>query len=153
MDALSLAGPAKDVTVVGGGKSELDRFLDKALEAEGRTATAESTPEKGYYYRSDHFSFAKRGVPMLYVDGGEDLVAGGTAAGEAYAKDYTENRYHQPSDEYDESWDWSGALKDLALYYRIGRMMAMTSGWPNWVEGDEFRAIRDESCAAAEIGC
>ena len=153
MDALSLAGPAKDVTVVGGGKSKLDEFLDKALSAEGRTGTPEPTPEKGYYYRSDHFAFAKRGVPMLYVDGGEDLVDGGTEAGAAYAKDYTENRYHGPKDEFDESWNWSGALKDLQLYYRLGRMMAMSTSWPNWVEGDEFKAARDESCAAGEAGC
>ncbi|MFW2351549.1 M28 family metallopeptidase [Qipengyuania sp.] len=152
MDALSLAGPAKDVTVVGGGKSRLDEFLDAALKQEGRTATPESTPEKGYYYRSDHFSMAKRGLPMLYVDGGEDLVEGGTEAGQAYAKDYTENRYHQPSDEYDPAWDWSGALKDLSLYYRIGRMLAMSTSWPNWVEGDEFRAARDKSCEG-EGGC
>ncbi|MBX7501383.1 M28 family peptidase [Qipengyuania sp. YG27] len=152
MDALSLAGPAKDVTVVGGGKSRLDEFLDAALKEEGRTATPESTPEKGYYYRSDHFSMAKRGLPMLYVDGGEDLVEGGTEAGQAYAKDYTENRYHQPSDEYDPNWDWSGALKDLSLYYRIGRMLAMSTSWPNWVEGDEFRAARDKSCEG-EGGC
>jgi Zn-dependent M28 family amino/carboxypeptidase len=152
MDALSLAGPAKDVTVVGGGKSRLDEFLDAALKQEGRTATPESSPEKGYYYRSDHFSMAKRGLPMLYVDGGEDLVEGGTEAGQAYAKDYTENRYHQPSDEYDPAWDWSGALKDLSLYYRIGRMLAMSTSWPNWVEGDEFRAARDKSCEG-EGGC
>jgi Zn-dependent M28 family amino/carboxypeptidase len=152
MDALSLAGPAKDVTVIGGGKSRLDEFLDKALAAEGRTATPESTPEKGFYYRSDHFSMAKRGVPMLYIDAGEDLVTGGVAAGQAAAKDYTENRYHQPSDEYDPSWDWSGALKDLQLYYRIGRMLAMSTSWPNWVEGDEFKAARDKSCAG-DGGC
>ena len=152
MDALSLAGPAKDVTVIGGGKSRLDEFLDKALKAEGRAATPESTPEKGFYYRSDHFSMAKRGVPMLYIDAGEDLVTGGVAAGQAAAKDYTENRYHQPSDEYDPSWDWSGALKDLQLYYRIGRMLAMSTSWPNWVEGDEFKAARDKSCAG-DGGC
>lgn len=152
MDALSLAGPAKDVTVVGGGKSQLDEFLAKALAAEGRVATPEPTPEKGYYYRSDHFAFAKRGVPMLYVDGGEDLIEGGREAGAAWAKDYTENRYHGPQDEYDESWDWSGALKDLQLYYRLGRMMAMSASWPNWVEGDEFKAARDKSCEG-EGGC
>ncbi|WP_260482840.1 M28 family metallopeptidase [Sphingomicrobium flavum] len=153
MDAFLMAGPANDVTVVGGGKSELDRFLDKALEAEGRVATAEATPEKGYYYRSDHFAFAKRGVPMFYLDGGEDLVDGGKEAGAAVAADYTDNRYHGPDDEFNEDWDWSGVMKDLALFYRLGRMMAMSTSWPNWVEGDEFKATRDESCAAADTGC
>jgi Zn-dependent M28 family amino/carboxypeptidase len=148
MDALSLAGPARDVTVVGGGKSELDAFLATVLQAEGRTATPDATPEKGYYYRSDHFSFAKRGVPMFYVDGGEDLVVGGRTAGEAYNKDYTEKRYHGPDDEYDPNWDWSGALADLRIYYRLGRVLAESDAWPNWLPGDEFRRARDESRAA-----
>jgi Zn-dependent M28 family amino/carboxypeptidase len=152
MDALSLAGPARDVTVVGPGKSELDVFLGAALAAEGRTATPNPNPEAGYYYRSDHFAFAKRGVPMLYVDGGQDLVNGGTAAGEAYEAAYRDDAYHAPGDEYDESWDWSGVAQDLRLYYRLGRMMAQSESWPNWVAGDEFRATRDASCAGAG-GC
>jgi Zn-dependent M28 family amino/carboxypeptidase len=147
MDALSLAGPAKDVTVIGGGKSELDGFLATVLQAEGRVATPDATPEKGYYYRSDHFSFAKRGVPMFYVDGGEDLIVGGRAAGEAYAKDYTEKRYHGPDDEYDPNWDWSGTLADLRIFYRLGRVLAESDAWPNWLPGDEFRRARDESRA------
>lgn len=153
MDALQMAGPARDVTVVGLGKSQLDRFLEAALEADGRTITPDSKPEAGYYYRSDHFALAKLGVPMLYVDGGLDLVDGGRAAGEAVAADYTANRYHGPKDEFDESWDWSGVMADLQLYYRLGRMMATSTAWPNWNEGDEFRGIRDASCRAASQGC
>ena len=148
LDALSLAGPAKDVTVIGGGKSQLDAFLAKALKAEGRYGTPDPSPEKGYYYRSDHFSLAKRGVPMFYVDGGRDLVKGGRAAGAAYEKDYTENRYHGPDDEYDPAWDWSGTIADLRLYYRLGRALAESSEWPNWLPGDEFRRARDESRAS-----
>jgi len=147
MDALSLAGPARDVTVVGGGKSELDGFLAAVLEAEGRYETPDPAPEKGYYYRSDHFSFAKRGVPMFNVDGGEDLVDGGREAGAAYHRDYTENRYHSPDDEYDPSWDWSGLSADLRIYYRLGRVLADSDAWPNWHPGDEFRATRDKSLA------
>ncbi|MCX9146926.1 M28 family metallopeptidase [Erythrobacter sp. WG] len=153
MDALRMAGPAKDVTVVGLGKSQLDRFLEAALKVDGRTITPDAKPEAGYYYRSDHFALAKLGVPMLYVDGGQDLVSGGRAAGEAIAKDYTDKRYHGPKDEFDDSWDWSGVMADLQLYYRLGRMMAMSASWPNWVDGDEFRAIRDESCAGSDKGC
>jgi len=107
----------------------------------------EPTPEKGYYYRSDHFSFAKHGLPMLYFEGGEDLVNGGTAAGMAAAEDYTKNRYHGPKDEYDPNWDWTGVLADLKLYYTVGRDLANTTDWPNWVDGDEFRAIRDKDRA------
>lgn len=153
MDGFLMAGPAKDVVVVGRGKSQLDQFLDNALIADKRTITNDTHPEAGYYYRSDHFAFAKRGVPMLYIDGGEDLVEGGSEAGAAVAKDYRDNRYHGPKDEYNPDWDWSGVMADLQLYYRLGRMMAESSSWPNWVEGDEFRATRDESCAANDNGC
>ena len=153
MDAFQVAGPANDVTVVGPGKSQLDRFLESALVSDGRTATPNPKPEAGYYYRSDHFAFAKLGVPMLYIDGGEDLQEGGRAAGAAVAQDYTENRYHGPKDEFDENWDWSGVMQDLQLYYRIGRAMAMSTSWPNWNEGDEFRGIRDRACAASQTGC
>ncbi|MBN7797556.1 M28 family metallopeptidase [Parahaliea mediterranea] len=148
MDAFSMTGQARDVVVIGKGKSELDSYLEAAVAADGRVARNEPTPEKGYYYRSDHFSFAKRGVPMLYFEGGEDLVKGGVAAGRAAAEDFTEHRYHGPQDEYDPDWDWSGVMADLKLYYRIGRDLANTDQWPNWVEGDEFRAVRDASRGA-----
>lgn len=153
MDALQMAGRARDVTAVGFGKSALDQFLEIALRADGRKVTPDPKPENGYYYRSDHFAFAKLGVPMLYVDGGQDLLEGGREAGEAVAADYTDKRYHGPKDEFNESWEWSGVMADLQLYYRLGRMMAMSKSWPNWNEGDEFRAIRDGSCKASDKGC
>ena len=152
MDALSLAGPARDVTVVGGGKSELDAYLDEALAALGRVETPDPSPQAGYYYRSDHFSLAKRGVPMFYVDSGQDLVEGGRAAGEAYEAAYRDNAYHAPDDEYDPNWNWAGTMQDLQLFYRLGRMLAETDDWPEWYPKDEFRRIRDESCAPAG-GC
>jgi Zn-dependent M28 family amino/carboxypeptidase len=147
MDALSMAGLARNVVVIGKGKSQLDAYLDRALAAQKRVASLEPTPEKGFYYRSDHFSFAKHGVPMLYFEGGQDLVKGGSAAGAAAAKDYEEHRYHGPKDEYDPKWDWSGVKADLKLYYDVGRALANTTDWPNWMPGDEFRAIRDKSRA------
>ncbi len=153
MDAFQVAGPAKDVTVVGPGKSQLDAFLLTALDADGRRITPDPKPEAGYYYRSDHFAFAKLGVPMLYIDGGEDLITGGRDAGAAVAKDYTENRYHGPKDEFNEAWDWSGVMADLQLYYRIGRGLAMSTSWPNWNDGDEFKGVRDTDCAATDKGC
>ncbi|MCF8472943.1 MAG: M28 family peptidase [Sphingomonadaceae bacterium] len=145
MDAFSMSGPAKNLTVIGKGKSQLDAYLETAAKSEGRTPEMEPTPEKGFYYRSDHFSFAKLGVPMVYFEGGDDLVIGGKAAAQAAADDYEKNRYHAPDDEFDENWDWSGVMSDLKLYYRVGRMLAMTNAWPNWNEGDEFRAVRDKS--------
>ena len=152
MDALSVAGAARDVTVVGGGKSELDAYLDRALPALGRVQTPDPAPQAGYYYRSDHFSLAKRGVPMFYLDSGQDLVAGGRAAGEAWETAYRERAYHGPDDEYDPAWDWTGTAQDVQLFYRLGRTLAETDDWPNWYPQDEFRRLRDESCASAG-GC
>jgi Zn-dependent M28 family amino/carboxypeptidase len=152
MDALSLAGPARDVTVVGGGKSELDAYLERALAALDRAQSPDPSPQAGYYYRSDHFSLAKRGVPMFYIDSGQDLVDGGREAGAAWDAAYRDNAYHGPDDEYDPNWDWSGALQDVQLFYRLGRMLAESDDWPNWYPDDEFRRVRDESCAPAG-GC
>jgi Zn-dependent M28 family amino/carboxypeptidase len=148
MDAFSMAGPAKNLTVIGKGKSQLDDFLNAAAKIEGRTPDAEPTPEKGFYYRSDHFSLAKLGVPMVYFEGGDDLITGGKEAAKAAADDYEKNRYHSPKDEYEGNWDWTGVMADLRLYYRVGRMLAMSDAWPNWNTGDEFRGIRDKSRAA-----
>ena len=148
MDSINLVGAARDFVSIGGGKSQLDAYLARAAAAGGLRVSAEPTPEAGYYFRSDQFSFAKQGVPMLYGRGGEDLVHGGPAAGRAAAEDYRAHRYHQVTDEYDPHWDWTGALADVGVYYRVGRDLANTRDWPNWLPGDEFRAIRDRSRAA-----
>lgn len=150
IDAMNLTPPAKNVVVVGMGKSDLDSYLAAALAKQSRVASAEPTPEKGFYYRSDHFMLAKHGVPMLYFDAGDDLVEGGRDAGRAAAADYEKNKYHGPKDEFDPNWNWAGAEKDLQVYYAVGRMLAMTAAWPNWVDGDEFRAARDKSRAGAK---
>ena len=147
MDSLTMTGDARDFYAVGAGKSELDAYLQRSVSGEGLTLTPEPSPQAGYYYRSDHFSMAKQGVPMVYAKLGPDLINGGRAAGDAWQADYRANRYHGPEDEYDPSWDWSGALRELRIFYRIGRELAETDGWPNWNEGDEFRAIRDRSRA------
>ncbi len=153
IDALYILGEATDVTVIGGGKSQLDNYLASALEAQGRTATPDAAPQAGRYYRSDHFSLAKRGVPMFYVKSGQTLVEGGAEAGEAAYEDYNTNRYHAPGDEYSEDWDWAGVMQDLDLYFRLARALGDTGDWPTWYEGDEFRAVRDASCAADDGGC
>ncbi len=150
IDAMNLTPPAKNVVVVGMGKSDLDSYLAAALAKQSRVASAEPTPEKGFYYRSDHFMLAKHGVPMLYFDAGDDLIEGGRDAGRAAAADYEKNKYHGPKDEFDPNWNWAGAEKDLQVYYAVGRMLAMTAAWPNWVDGDEFRAARDKSRAGAK---
>jgi Zn-dependent M28 family amino/carboxypeptidase len=148
IDGLAMTGPARDVAVIGQGKSELDALLQAELAKLGRVASPDRAPQAGYYYRSDHFSLAKRGVPMFDLKAGQDLLAGGRKAGEAWAEDYRVHRYHAPADEYDPAWDWSGAVADLELYYRLERALAESHDWPNWLPGDEFRAIRDRSCAA-----
>ncbi len=149
MDGLNVTGATRDFTVTGAGKSEIEDLLKPIVAAQGRTVTPEPNPERGGYYRSDHFNFAKLGVPMLYGDGGEDLVQGGPAAGRAATLDYIANRYHKPGDEYDPRWNWDGAVQDLSAYYQLGRKLADdTALWPNWYKTSEFRAVRDRSRAA-----
>jgi len=147
MDSLNVLGKTKDFTLVGAGKSELEDLVKPFVAAEGRVIVPEERPEAGGYYRSDHFSFAKLGVPMLYGESGDDLVNGGKEAGKKAAEDYTKNRYHKPQDEYDASWDWSGAVSDLNIYYGLGRQLAEGAAWPNWYKTAEFRAVRDKSRA------
>jgi len=147
MDVLNTSGQARDFVITGAGKSELEDLIVPFVKAEGRVIKPEPNPERGGYFRSDHFSFAKLGVPMLDGGSGEDLVKGGEAAGHAATIDYIEHRYHKPQDEYDASWDWSGAVQDLTLYYRLGRQLADGNAWPNWYPTAEFRAIRDKSRA------
>ena len=147
IDGVLPAPPAKDIIVVGYGASELDDILKKHAEAAGKYLRADPEPEKGYFYRSDHISFAKKGVPMLYADAGSDLVEGGEAAGKAIGDDYTANRYHQPSDEFDEGWDLSRVVQSMEILHAVGAEVANSPGWPNWRDGNEFRAIRDASRA------
>ena len=148
IDSLTMHGNARNFYAVGAGKSELDAWLARAVQAEGLTMTpGEPAPQAGYYFRSDQFSLAKLGVPMVYAKLGDDLVTGGRAAGEAWAAAYRAERYHNIDDEYDESWDWTGAMRELGVFYRLGRALAESDAWPNWNQGDEFRAIRDRSRA------
>lgn len=149
MDVLNVKGRTRDLVITGMGKSQLDDLVKPLAAAQGRVVEPEPNPERGGYYRSDHFSFAKLGVPMFDGGSGEDLVNGGTAAGHAATLDYIEHRYHKPQDEYDPKWDWSGAVEDLTLYYRLGRALAEGDAWPTWYPGTEFRAIRDRSRAEA----
>ncbi|HEU0043211.1 M28 family metallopeptidase [Sphingomonas sp.] len=150
MDGLNVTGRARDFVLTGAGKSELEDLVRPIVAAQGRRISPEPTPERGFYYRSDHFSFARLGVPMLYGDSGEDLVAGGAAAGRAAAEDYVANRYHKPADQYDPKWDWAGAVEDLDVYYALGRTLADNTGlWPNWYPTAEFRGVRDKDRAGA----
>jgi Zn-dependent M28 family amino/carboxypeptidase len=150
MDGLNVIGATKDFEITGAGKSELEDMVKPLVAAQDRTIAAEATPEKGHYYRSDHFSFAKLGVPMLSAGGGIDLVKGGALAGKAASEDYLKNRYHGPKDEYDPNWNWDGAVQDLTIYYQLGRQLADGNAWPNWYSTAEFKAIRDKSRSEAK---
>jgi Zn-dependent M28 family amino/carboxypeptidase len=151
IDAMSVAGKAKDVTVTGFGASQLEDILKPLADAQGRTLHAEASPQNGSYFRSDHFNFAKAGVPALYMDGGEDLVDGGTQAGAAAAKEYGEYHYHASSDEYDPAtWKLDGTVQDLDLMYGVGKSLASDGQWPNWYDGNPFKAPRDAMMKAAK---
>jgi Zn-dependent M28 family amino/carboxypeptidase len=145
IDALQPAGPSRDVTVVGFGASQMEDVLKAVLTETGRVITPDPHPENGYFYRSDHISLAKKGVPMLYVDSGTDLVDGGKEAGEALNKAYTDNNYHKPSDEFDPGWDFSGMEADVTVDYEVINRLANSTEWPAWYEGNEFRSIREAS--------
>ena len=146
MDVLNVNGLSRDFVITGAGKSEIEDLVKPIVAAQGRTISPEPNPQAGGYYRSDHFSFAKLGVPMLDAASGENMVVGGSAAGKAASEDYIAHRYHKPQDEYNPDWDWSGAVQDLQVYYTLGRKLADDTGlWPNWYQTAEFRAIRDKS--------
>ena len=144
-DAVLPMGKTKDMIVVGYGASELEDILKKELHKIDKYITPDPEPEKGFFYRSDHISLAKKGVPMLYADGGIDKVDGGKAAGKAIADKYTSIDYHQPSDEYDSTWDLSGFTEQLTITVNMVNYLANTNVWPKWYEGNEFKSIREES--------
>jgi len=150
MDVLNANGATHDFVITGAGKSELEDMVKPLLAAQGRHLSPETRPEAGGYYRSDHFSFAKLGVPMLDASSGDDLVKGGIVAGKAAEEDYVRNHYHKPQDEYNPSWDWSGAVQDLDIYYQLGRELADGDSWPNWYKDAEFRGIRDKDRASVK---
>ncbi|MEZ5927118.1 MAG: M28 family metallopeptidase [Parvularculaceae bacterium] len=143
IDALLPTPKTKDMIVVGSGASELEDILKEKAAAHGRYLRPDAEPEKGYFYRSDHISLAKKGVPMLYADQGIDLVDGGEEAGKALAEDYTVHRYHSPADELDDSWNFDGMIDTVDILYETGAELAYSDKWPNWYEGNEFRALRD----------
>jgi len=139
MDALNVLGKTKDIAVVGMGKSELEAYLDNAAQRQGRYLTQEDKPEAGYYYRSDHFSFAKQGVPALYASGGSEPIDEETAAYRKRTKVIVRGCYHQVCDQYRDSFDFSGIEQDARLLFDVGYHVANTSNWPQWSATSEFQ--------------
>jgi Zn-dependent M28 family amino/carboxypeptidase len=147
IDAWTPLGPARDMLVIGSGQSELEDKLQAVLAENNRVIRPDQALEAGYFYRSDHFPLAKRGVPMLYIDSGQDLVSGGTAAAKAAEDAYRRDKYHQPADEIDDSWNFLGMTQDAAVLHRLGLELANSRAWPNYRATSEFRPERDKSAA------
>jgi len=144
IDAILPLGKTNDMKVIGFGASELEDRLKTILDKRDMYIVPDDKPEAGYYYRSDHISLAKKGVPMLYSDPGNDHVVNGLTYGEDFAKTYTKERYHKPTDEYDNSWDLSGLEQSSEILFELGYDIANSQDWPNWYEGTEFRSLRDK---------
>jgi Zn-dependent M28 family amino/carboxypeptidase len=147
MDGINQWGRTKDITVVGMGASDLDDYLREAAAAQNRTLTPDPEPEKGFYYRSDHFNFAKQGVPALYTDSGEHFIGKDEGYSKQKRDEYTNRDYHSPSDQIKPDWDLSGAIEDAQLMYMVGYRVANADKFPEWKPGNEFKAKRDAMLA------
>ena len=147
MDAMDPHGPAKNFTTSGSAKVELLDELVETAKTFGLAYVNDTKPEAGYFFRSDHFPFAKRGVPAVSFGSGDDLVDGGVAAGKAIEEAYVKDRYHQPADEWEADWTFTGMARDLQLLYTVGSDLANSDRWPNWSQDSEFRAARDATAA------
>jgi len=146
MDGFKVNGKTKDVVIDGAGQSDLEDYLKKEAEGQGRYIAPETHPEAGYYFRSDHFNFAKVGIPALNVGGGIDLVEGGKETGIKLADEYNEKYYHHPSDEFDPvRWKLDGTMEDIQLFFLLGKRLAFETTWPKWKQGSEFKAIRENT--------
>jgi Zn-dependent M28 family amino/carboxypeptidase/nicotinamidase-related amidase len=149
LDALNVHGRTRDLTIVGLGMSSLDDVIERAAASQGRVVKPDPSPEKGSYYRSDHFPFARVGVPALHAGGGMEFLGRPADYGTRLRDEYIANDYHKPSDRVNPDWDLSGAVEDLALYLRTGLEIARGSAWPEWKPGAEFKPKRDEMLKAA----
>ncbi|WP_445767701.1 M28 family metallopeptidase [Rheinheimera sp.] len=148
MDVMNVYGPMKDMVIVGLGNNNAEDILIKYTQQQGRYAVREHNPEAGIAYRSDHFNLSKKGVPILYAKGGNDHFEKGEAWGKAQRAEYNKCCYHKVGDEWNDNWDLRGAQQDLFLFYQVGNELANSRSWPNWNEGNEFRALRDASAGA-----
>ena len=149
MDGMNIWGRTRDMVVVGLGNSSLDQDLRAIASEQGRVIVPDSEPEKGFFYRSDQFSFAKKGVPSLYADPGVDFIGKPEGWGMEQREKYTQTDYHKPSDEYDPSWDLSGAREDLQALFLLGYRVAQRDAIPEWSDGNEFKMIREKSLSKA----
>ena len=150
VDALPIIGRAHDMTVIGKGQSQLEDMLADVLKSQGRVTSPETTPENGFYFRSDHFNFAKVGVPAMLASSGLDLLNGGRDAGQKAASDYTAHHYHTPNDVFDPNWDYSGILEDTQALYELGQKLSEDNVWPKWYADSPFGTKRASSMSKAD---
>ncbi|MEX2116747.1 MAG: M28 family metallopeptidase [Bacteroidota bacterium] len=143
IDGMNQWGRTRDLVVVGSGNTTLEDVLASEATAQGRVLKDDPEPEKGYFYRSDHFEFAKKGIPALYTDAGIDFIGKPEGYGEQKREAYLTNDYHKPSDEIKADWDLAGAVEDFRLLFRVGYRVATDKTWPSWKPGTEFKAIRE----------
>jgi Zn-dependent M28 family amino/carboxypeptidase len=151
MDALNVHGKTKDVSITGLGNSDLDDYAQQVVAEQARLVEPDPTPEKGSYYRSDHFPFAKQGVPALASGGGINYLGKPSDYGKKLKDEYTTKDYHKPSDEVRPEWDMSGAVQDLQYYWMVGYRVAQADRYPQWKPGTEFKATREAQLKAAGI--
>jgi len=144
VDTVNVWGKTSDIGVVGRGQSTMEDLLAIAVANQGRTLVQEADPEKGTYYRSDHFEFAKVGVPALYLDKGSNFVGKPADFGKRKREEYVGRDYHQVGDEIKPDWDLSGGAQDMQLLFEVGYAVAQGDAWPQWKAGSEFKARRDE---------
>lgn len=149
MDGLNNIGKTKDIIIVGQAQSDLEDDLKQAAQKMDRYTSFETHPEAGYYYRSDHFNFAKVGIPALYTSRGIDVIGKGKDFGKQEEDDYREKHYHRPSDQINREWNLEGAIEDLKLMFMVGKHVSETEQWPEWKEGSEFRKLRPHASGVA----
>ncbi len=149
MDGFNQWGKTKDLVVVGFGNSTLEDILADVIKPAGRELAPDPEPEKGFYFRSDHFEFAKKGVPALYLDAGTKFIGKDSTYGKTKRDEYTNKDYHKPSDEVKADWDLSGAVEDDRALFEVGYRVLTAQKWPTWKPGTEFKARRDSTLAAA----
>jgi len=147
MDSMNMNGRSRDLSPSGDAPATLQDDLVRVAASQGLRVNPDPRPEAGHFFRSDHFPFAKRGVPALSFGGGVDLEKGGAAAGKAAKDGYVRDRYHQPADEFDPNWDYSGVAQEISVFYALGRSLADSAAWPAWKAGAEFKAERDKTAA------
>ncbi|RFM27895.1 M28 family metallopeptidase [Deminuibacter soli] len=143
IDVLQPFGKMKDIVVIGYGQSELDDYAQQAAAQQGRVIRQDPDPAAGHYFRSDHFNFAKVGIPALYTENGQQSVAHGEEWGKQQLEEYNKNRYHAPGDEFKADWDMTGIVQDAQLLFNVGYRLTNETSFPQWKPGSEFKAVRE----------